>query len=126
MAKRQIRDYVFTPGISGSGNVKVLDKILKNEILMITNVTQNKILYNFADPTNPVIVEFTPGNSVEFPYASSISNGVTTIHFQFDTSDQDQTDSLSIFVEEEEVKFRPYNFGTDAVEDEGGNSPIHD
>jgi hypothetical protein len=116
MAKRQIRDYVFTPGISGSGNVKVLDKILKNEILMITNVTQNKILYNFADPTNPVIVEFTPGNSVEFPYASSISNGVTTIHFQFDTSDQDQTDSLSIFVEEEEVKFRPYNFGTDAVE----------
>jgi len=54
MAKRQIRDYVFTPGISGSGNVKVLDKILKNEILMITNVTQNKILYNFADPTNPM------------------------------------------------------------------------
>jgi len=116
MAKRQIRDYVFTPGISGVGNVKVLDKIQKNKILMITNVTHNKILYNFADPSNPVIVEFTPGDSAEFPYADSISNGVTTIHFQFDTSDQSPTDSISIFIEDEEVRFRPYNFGTDAIE----------
>jgi len=116
MAKRQIRDYVFTPGPSGSGNIKILDKVLKNAFLMITNVTQNKILYNFADPTNQIIVEFTPGSSAEFPYADSISNGVTTIHLQFDTTDQLSTDSLSIFVESEEVTFRPYNFGTDAVE----------
>jgi hypothetical protein len=116
MAKRQIRDYVFSPGVAGSGNVKILDKIRKNQILMIVNVTRNKILYNFADPDNPCIVEFTPGNSAEFPYASSISNGVTTIHFEFDTSDQLATDSLTIFIEDEEVRFRPYNFGTDAIE----------
>ena len=116
MAKRQIRDYVFSPGVAGSGNLKILDKVRKNQILMLVNVTRNIILYNFADPTNPILVEFTSGNSVEFPYASSISNGVTTIHFQFDTSDQQSTDSITIFIEDEEVKFRPYNFGTDAVE----------
>lgn len=116
MAKRQIRDYIFTPGISGVGNIKILDKVQKDRILMITNVTSNKILYNFADPTNPVIVEFASGDSVEFPYADSISNGVTTIHFEFDTSDQSPTDSISIFIEDEEVRFRPYNFGTDAIE----------
>ena len=116
MSKKQIRNYVFSPGVAGSGNLKILDKIKKNQILMITNVTRNKILYNFADPTNPVIVEFTPGNSTEFPYASSISNGVTTIHFSFDTSDQLSTDEITIFIESEDIKFRPYNFGTDAVE----------
>ncbi len=116
MAKRQIRDYVFSPGVAGSGNLKILDKVRKNQILMLVNVTSNKILYNFADPVNPIIVEFTPGNSAEFPYASSISNGVTTIHFEFDTSDQQATDSITIFIEDEEVRFRPYDFGTDAIE----------
>jgi hypothetical protein len=116
MAKRQIRDYVFTPGPSGSGNIKILDKIQLNQILIITNVTDNKVLYNFADPVNKVIVEFSDADEPLFPYANTASNGVTTIHFQFDTSDQSSTDSIQIFIEDEEVRFRPYDFGTDAIE----------
>ena len=116
MAKRQIRDYVFTPGASGVGNIKVLDKLQLNQILLITNVTDNRILYNFSDPTNKVIVEFSDSYDAAFPYANTASNGVTTIHFQFDTSDQSSTDSIQIFIEDEEVRFRPYNFGTDAIE----------
>ena len=119
MAKSQIRDYVFTPGIAGVGKIKVLDKIQLNRFLLITNVTQNKILYNFSDPTNQISVSFTAtldGSDPDFPYANTISNGVTEIVLLFDTSDQSSTDSLQIFVEEEEVRFRPYNFGTDAIE----------
>ena len=116
MAKRQIRDYVFTPGIAGVGNIKILDKIQLNQILIITNTTNNRVLYNFADPTNQILVEFSASFDSSFPYATSASNGVTTIHFQFDTSDQSSTDSISIFIEVEEAQFRPYDFGTDAIE----------
>lgn len=119
MAKRQIRDYVFTPGVSGSGTIKVLDKIQLNQILLITNTTNNQILYNFSDPSNQVTVSFsetTDGSDPDFPYASTISNGVTTITLLFDTSSQSSTDSLQIFIEEVEARFRPYNFGTDAIE----------
>jgi hypothetical protein len=119
MAKRQIRDYVFTPGIAGVGKVKVLDKIQLNRFLLITNVTQNKILYNFSDPTNQISVVFHPtfdGSDPDFPYSNTISNGITEIVLLFDTSDQFSTDSLQIFIEDEEVKFRPYDFGTDAIE----------
>ena len=119
MAKRQIRDYVFTPGVAGSGTIKVLDKIQLNQILLITNTTDNRILYNFSDPTNQINVSFTEttdGSDPDFPYANTNSNGVTTITLLFDTSDQSSTDSLQIFIEESEVRFRPYDFGTDAIE----------
>ena len=119
MAKRQIRDYVFTPGVSGSGIIKILDKIQLNQILLITNTTDNIILYNFSDPTNKItlsFVETTDGSDPDFPYANTNSNGVTTITLLFDTSSQSSTDSIQIFVEAEETRFRPYDFGTDAIE----------
>ena len=119
MAKRQIRDYVFTPGVSGSGIIKILDKIQLNQILLITNTTDNIILYNFSDPTNKItlsFVETTDGSDPDFPYANTNSNGVTTITLLFDTSNQSSTDSIQIFVEAEETRFRPYDFGTDAIE----------
>ena len=119
MAKRQIREYVFTPGVAGVGKIKVLDKIKLDTVLLITNVTKNKILYNFSDSANQIEVEFiatTDGSDPDFPYSNTISNGVTEFTLLFDTSDQDSTDSIQIFIESEEVKFRPYNFGTDAIE----------
>lgn len=119
MAKRQIRDYVFTPGVAGSGTIKVLDKIQLNQILLITNTTDNIILYNFSDPTNKItlsFVETTDGSDPDFPYANTNSNGVTTLTLLFDTSSQSSTDSIQIFVENDEVKYRPYDFGTDAIE----------
>lgn len=119
MAKRQLRNYVFTPGIAGVGRIKVLDKIQLNQILLITNTTDNQILYNFSDPTNQISISFTEttdGSDPDFPYANTNSNGVTTITLLFDTSSQSSTDSIQIFVEDTEIVFRPYNFGTDAIE----------
>ena len=119
MAKRQIRDYVFSPGLSGAGTLKVLDKVSPDQILLITNVTANVVLYNFADNSQQIAAAFTEtsdGQDPDFPFASTLSNGVTTITFLFDTSTYSNTDNLIIFIEGDEVKMRPYDFGTDAIE----------
>ena len=119
MAKRQLRDYVFKPGLAGLGSIKVLDKLNLDQLLLINNATANTILYNFSDPNKQVIVEFTAttdGSDADFPFANTLSNGVTEIHFQYDTSQYSSTDELQIFVEDEVVTTRPYDFGTDAIE----------
>lgn len=117
MAKQQIRQYVFTPGGSGVGNVKIPGRITLEEILLITNVTRNTILYNFADPSFAgTTATFTSGNDSNFPTISQREDGYTTITFFFNTSSQNSTDRLSILVEETEVLFRPFRFGTDAIE----------
>ena len=119
MAKRQIRDYVFSPGLSGVGTLKVLDKVSADQILLITNATANIVLYNFADSVNQISAAFTEtsdGSDPDFPFASTLSNGVTTITFLFDTSTYTSSDEMMIFIEGDEVKMRPYDFGTDAIE----------
>ena len=116
MAKKQIKNYVFTPGAAGVGNVKILDKVAQSDLLLITNTTSNEFLYNFSDPTNQILVEFSDAYDSDFPYANDVSNGVTTIHFQFDTSSQSASDDIQIFVESDEITVRPFNFGTDAIE----------
>ena len=119
MAKRQIRDYVFSPGIAGVGTLKILDKVDVDQILLITNATKNVFLYNFSDPSLPISVDFTSttdGSDPDFPYSNTLSNGVTTITFLYDTSSHFASDNILIFVEAEEQKTRPYDFGTDAIE----------
>ena len=119
MAKRQIRDYVFSPGIAGVGTLKILDKVDVDQILLITNATKNVFLYNFSDPSLPISVAFTSttdGSDPDFPYSNTLSNGVTTITFLYDTSSHFASDNILIFVEAEEQKTRPYDFGTDAIE----------
>ena len=119
MAKRQLRDYAFKPGLSGLGTLKVLDKVNADQILLISNATANQILYNFSDATNPISVSFqatTDGSDPDFPFANTLSNGVTTITFLFDTSAFNLSDEIQIFVEDEVVRTRPYDFGTDAIE----------
>ena len=103
MAKRQIRDYVFSPGIAGVGTLKILDKVDVDQILIITNASSNQFLYNFSDPSLPISVEFTSttdGSDPDFPYSNTLSNGVTTITFLYDTSAQFATDKILIFVEQ--------------------------
>ena len=48
MGKQLIRDYVFTPGNGGAGTVEIAGTYSLDQILIITNVTDNVVLYNFA------------------------------------------------------------------------------
>jgi hypothetical protein len=105
------------PSISGGpGRIELLGKLLSNEILLITNTTDNIIIYNFSDSVLGGTIDFIADNTINFPNATSINNGVTTLYLNYSTNSMSSTDNLQIFVESQEVKVRPYDFGTDAIE----------
>ena len=117
MAKQQIREYTFTPGAAGVGTIEVPGKVDLEQLTLITNVTKNVILYNFADATYiGTTAVFTRANSTDFPKATQNSDGTTTITFASDTSNYSSSDSLQIFYERAEQITRPFPFGTDSIE----------
>ena len=117
MAKNQIRQYVFTPGAAGVGTVVVPGRLSLDSLQLITNVTRNTIIYNFADPTfTGSTVTFSAANSASFPTITQRADGFTTITLAVSTVGQNANDRLQIFTETPDVSFRPYQFGTDAIE----------
>tara|TARA_S200002703_G_scaffold137653_1_gene127527 strand:- start:8278 stop:11214 length:2937 start_codon:yes stop_codon:yes gene_type:complete len=120
MAKQLVRDYVFTPGAGGAGTIEVPCRYDMEKILLITNVTDNVIIYNFADATFAGTTStFTKGTSTNFPTVDTLHSGYTTITLAYDTSSMSSTDKLQIYAEPQ-VDFgqtiRPWQFGTDAIE----------
>lgn len=121
MAKQLIKDYVFTPGIAGVGNIEIPGRYTLDKILLITNVTDNIILYNFADTTfaGTTAVFTTGDDATDWPTISQAHDGYTTITLQYNTSAMSAGDSLQIYVEGTEdygQMVRPWPFGTDAIE----------
>lgn len=102
--------------VTGVGSVEVLGKIALEDLLIISNVASNEVIYNFAEPTKGGICTFRPGNSENYPQAESVNNGTTKIQFKFNTSQMSVDDNIQIFLENSELKTRPYDFGTDAIE----------
>jgi hypothetical protein len=128
MARKSIRNYIFTPGAGGAGTVIIPDPYKLADILMITNVTRNTVIYNFGDPSRGGSVAYTNNTNATATSAAgtalssgttiftNLNNGFTTITLTFDTSTHAAGDQLQIFVETDELKVRPYDFGIDAVE----------
>ena len=117
MAKNQIRQYTFTPGAAGVGTVVVPGRLSLDSLQLITNVTRNIIIYNFADPTyTGTTVTFSAANNSAFPAITQRTDGFTTITLSVSTVGQNANDKLQIFTETPDVSFRPYQFGTDAIE----------
>ena len=121
MAKKIIRDYVFTPGASGVGNIKIPGRYTLDQLLLITYVKDNIVLYSFGDSTfGSTTVTFTAANDATyFPTITQRADGYTTITLGFGTTGLDSAGALQIFVDESEstgVIIRPWSFGTDAIE----------
>jgi hypothetical protein len=117
MAKQHIRQYVFTPGAAGAGTIEIPGKWDLNQITLITNVTRNTILYNFADTTYlNTTVTFNRGNTANFPTVAMMEDGTTTITLGVSTTGYSSTDNLQIFIERLETITRPWPMGTDAFE----------
>ena len=121
MAKKLIRDYAFTPGIAGVGTVKIPGRYTLDQLLLITNVTDNVILYSFGNATyaGTSALFVSANDAVNFPTITQRQDGYTTITLATNTATQSSTDKLQIFVDETEntgVTVRPWNFGTDAIE----------
>ena len=109
--------------VNGVTTIKVQGKHELGEILLITNTTTNEILYNFSDPTIKGIITFDStynSNGIareeDFPKFLQTADYVTTITLDVDTSDRFKDDQVQIFVEQKEMRVRPYDFGTDAIE----------
>ena len=128
MARKAISNYIFIPS---SKQVIIPDNVKLSDILMITNVTRNTVIYNFGDPTRGGSVSFTnntdatdllsgtAGVSGGQAIFSNLNNGYTTLTLTYDTtagSVMQAGDQLMIYTETSEIKIRPYDFGLDAVE----------
>jgi hypothetical protein len=119
MAKQLNRTYVFTPGSAGNGTIQIPGKFDLSQLLIITNVTKNQIIYNFADLNyTGTSVQFTRGNSAAFPQTIQNSDGYTTIYLGVNTASMSPNDILQIFTERQDgaVVTRPWAMGTDAFE----------
>lgn len=121
---------VITNGLSslpavenGVTTIKIQGHYTLNTLLLITNTSNNQILYNFSDPNLGGSVNLeTAYNSnglyrdEDFPAFLQVADYVTTITLSVDTTSSSETDDIQIFVEQAEMKIRPYDFGTDAIE----------
>ena len=103
--------------------IRLQGKYELEKILLITNTTTNEILYNFSDPTTTIIVQLSTGyisndywQDDDFKSFRNTADYVTTILLAADTSSCSATDDIQIFVEEQEMRVRPYDYGTDAIE----------
>ena len=109
---------------SGVGTIKIQGRHDLDELLLITNITANEIIYNFAQPTAGGLVSLkTDKISVDADFVKYLetTDAITTITLNYNTESHDPTDELQIFVEKIEngksvVTTRPFDFGTDAIE----------
>jgi len=117
MAKSQIRQYVFTPGIAGQGTIKLQGKYDLSQFLVITNTTKNIILYNFADTTFAnTQITFSRSADANFPKALDVSDGVTTLYCQQSTVGQSSSDQIQVLYENPVMNVRMPEIATDAFE----------
>jgi hypothetical protein len=87
MAKRHILKYVFTPGNAGVGTIRIPGKYDLDDLLLITNTTDNVILYNFADSAYAgTTAVYTTAALDAFPNLLQGSGGYTTITLGVNTT----------------------------------------
>lgn len=114
MARRKEERYRFD---ASEKKIKIPDKIKLDDILLITNATDGIVIGNQLDAEKGFTITYFPPpvTDVDFIYAI---DGYTEITLDYDTTGMSDTDSLTIYLEDERhgIKTRPYDFGTDAIE----------
>jgi len=111
MSKKLISKYIFTPGTPGT--VKVPGKVALENIVLITNVATNSVIYNMFESTLGGTATYNPSDTTTFPTGI---NGVTTISLPTSTAGMSGANALQIIVDDKQLITRPWDFGTDAIE----------
>ena len=108
---------------NGVTQLKIQGKINLEEVLLITNTTNNQILYNFSSSDYGATIDYfaaynSNGNYSDDDYPAFLQTAdyITTITLDVDTTAGSSTDDIQIFVEKNEMTIRPWDFGTDAIE----------
>jgi hypothetical protein len=117
MAKQLLKTYVFD---SAAGTITVPGKIDLQQLLLITNVTKNTFLYNFADSSFAATsVTFNRANSTALglAYTTQASDGYSVITLSgYTQGTQTDNDKIQIFVDSATQMVRLSGIGTDAFE----------
>lgn len=113
MSKKLINKYVFTPGVSNIGTIKVPGKISLEQFILITNSSLNDVIFNFLEDGFGGSITYNANDNTTF--VNSLT-GVTTLTLEKNTSTMSSSDRLNIMIDVEDLKIRPYDFGTDAIE----------
>ena len=105
MARRAINDQgvIFSPATS---TITIPRFILRQNLLLITNVTQNKIIYNFSDPSIGL---------VSHTLTDSLNDVHTVLVLEYNTASMQSTDKLQIMVDEPTETFMAAPDMMDAV-----------
>lgn len=114
MAKRKEERYRF---LASQKKIKIPDKVKVDDILMIINATDGIIIANQLDPGKGFSTVYNPLPVTDSDFIYS-TDGFTEITLEYDTTTMSDTDSLTIYIEDERngLRMRPYSFGTDAIE----------
>ena len=88
--KTLIQNYIFDP-LSKTITINEVSSLLVEQLLLITNVSTNDIIYNFADSN----------------LKATISDNIITLNY--DTTSMNDSDSLQIFIDFENTNFVELN-----------------
>ena len=106
MARKTIQSnyYLFD---ASAREVIIPGGVQRENLVLITNVTDNKVIYNFSDP------ELT---ATEYHISTDIRNVTTTrVVLSYDTTSMSDTDQLQIVIDDYEEVVRPSETYHDAV-----------
>lgn len=117
MAKTRVYNFTFTPGAANAGTVKLQGRINLENILLITNLSKNKIIFNFADATQGTAA-WSHNADEQLPNVSNNYEGVTTLTLKTDTSAHSASDKLTVYVEDmrDATRVRMAEVLTDSVD----------
>ena len=101
MAKHLAHNYSFD---ASERQVRIAGNISHDRLLLITNITDNVNIYNFADPTL---------KATGISYDSATEETVVTL--EHDTNQMSDTDTLQIFYEKDYVPMEPSETYVDPV-----------
>jgi hypothetical protein len=106
MARKIILDtyYTFTPS---TRTITIPRSIQRERFVLITDVTQNIVLFNFSDSS----LTFTSHSITNDQYG----NYTTTVVLSYNTASLGSTDKLQILIDEYDEKFTPSETYTDPV-----------
>jgi hypothetical protein len=105
MARRTLvnRDYTFNPV---TGTIVIPEPIQRERLMLITNVTRNKVIYNFSDQNL---------GALSYSISDHPTSPDTTVVLEYNTADMSSTDDLSIIYDDAVERFLPHETMIDAV-----------
>lgn len=116
MAKHVLPEiYTFSPSTK---TITITNRYLRQEqIMLITNVTRNTVIYNFSDPALGL------ASITNVPPTNSMATNTCTLVLNYNTTAMNAADRLAILVDEQDQSFTPSEVLTDPVNKFRTSSP---